>query len=258
MEVLKSIIAWALSPFVIGGGFLLLGVLCQRFSKPRLRKFFLVGGSAVLFIGALPVVTYESNRQRSLEYAPLQIEKISDKGQPTLIVVLGGGFNPDPWLPPTSRLNATIMARLIEGVRIYRLLPNSRLLISLSGDGTPGEKSLALLEIARTLDLDPDRLELLTEAESTADEAEMASDLRKENEQIIVATSASHMPRAMLTFADLNLDPIAAPTDFHYPREESASNKPWKQWIPSSGGHGENKKWLYETVATLGQRLGIL
>jgi uncharacterized SAM-binding protein YcdF (DUF218 family) len=86
----------------------------------------------------------------------------------------------------------------------------------------------------------------------------MTADRRREGEQVIVATSASHMPRAIITFADQDLDPIAAPTDFHYPRAESASNKPWKQWIPSSGGHGECQKWLYESVATLGQRLGLL
>lgn len=66
------------------------------------------------------------------------------------------------------------------------------------------------------------------------------------------------MPRALLTFADEGLEVLAAPTDFQYPRKESAVDRPWKRWIPSSGGHHENKMWLYETVATLAQRLGLL
>lgn len=259
MEILKSLVAWILSPFVIGVGLQLLGFLCLRLDRPRLTKTLLILGTFVLVVGGLPVLSYEANRQRSLLHEPFQPNVLSDPTRPTLVVVLGGGFDPDSWLPCNSRLNATVMARLIEGIRVHRSLPNSRLLVSLSSDGgTAREKKETLLELAQLLRLDPDELDLLTEAESTADEAEMAAERRREGEQVIVATSASHMPRAILTFADEGLDPVAAPTDFRYPREESAVDHPWKRWIPSGGGHYENKQWLYETVATLGQRLGIL
>jgi len=259
METFKTIIAWLLSPFVIGTGLQLLGFLCLKLGRRRATRAFLVIGTAILVIGGLPVLTYDANRNRSLIHEPFQTEQLADPFGPALIVVLGGGFDPDSWLSPTSRLGSAVTARLVEGVRVYRLLPNSRLLVSFAGDaGTPEEKRATLLELATILELDPDRLEILTEAESTADEAEMTAAIRSENERVLIATSANHMPRAMITFADLGLDPIAAPTEFHYPRKESRANKPWKQWIPSSHGHGQCQLWLYESVAILGQRLGII
>lgn len=259
METLKTLIAWFLSPFVIGMGLQLLGFLCLKLRRPKATRRLLIAGALVLVIGGLPVLSYGANRARSLTYEPFQVAKVDDPGQPALVVVLGGGFDPDPWLPPNSRLNSTVMARLIEGVRVHRLLPKSRLLVSLSSDGgTPQEKQETLLELAQLFHLDPKKVELITEAESTADEAEMTVERHQEGERVIVATSASHMPRALLTFADQGLEALAAPTDFQYPREESAVDRPWKRWIPSSGGHHENKMWLYETVATLAQRFGIL
>lgn len=259
METLKTIIAWFLSPFVIGMSLQLLGFLCLKVHRPKVTRLLLINGSLVLVLGGLPILSYEANRSRSLIHEPFRVAELDDPAHPTLIVVLGGGFDPDPWLPPNSRLNSTVMARLIEGVRVHRLLPNSRLLVSLSSDGgTPQKKQETLLELAQLFRLDHKKVDLITEAESTADEAELTVKRHQEGERVIVATSASHMPRALLTFADEGLEALAAPTDFQYPRKESAVDRPWKRWIPSSGGHHENKMWLYETVATLAQRLGLL
>ncbi|MEM9284206.1 MAG: ElyC/SanA/YdcF family protein [Verrucomicrobiota bacterium] len=258
MESFKELIAWALSPFIIGVGLQLIGFACWKKCGKRIAGSFLVIGTMVLVVGGLPVLTYEANRQRSLAYDPFQMDHITDAERPALIVVLGGGFDPDPWLSPTSRLGSTVMARFIEGVRLYRLLPDARLVVSFAGDaGTPEEKKATLEELGEIFQLDPDGLEILTEAESTADEARMTADMRRPDEQVIIATSAGHMPRAMLAFTDEDLAPIAAPTDFHFPREESTADEPWKRWIPSTGGHALSERWLYESVASLAQRSGL-
>lgn len=259
MEALKSIVAWFLSPLVIGVGIQLLGFLCLKLRRPHATRILVVTGTAVLLIGGLPVLTSGANRERSLRHAPFQLTQLDDPAKPALVVVLGGGFNPDPWLPPTSRLDSTVNARLMEGVRVFRLLPNSRLLVSFAGkDGTPEEMRSTLRELTSILALDPGRVEALTGAESTADEATMTAERCRAGERVVIATSAGHMPRAMLAFANRGLEPVAAPTDFRYPRKESASDKPWKQWIPSSAGHGECQQWLYESVATLAQRFGLM
>lgn len=259
MEYLKSIIAWLLSPFIFGIGLQLLGFFFLSLGRPRATKIFLISGTAILLIGGLPILTYGANRQRSLIHEPFQLKNPPDPACPSLIVVLGGGFDPDPWLSPTSRLDSTVTARMIEGVRVFRLLPKSRLLVSFAGNaGTPEEMRSTLRALTVILDLDPARIDALTGAESTADEAEMTAAIRKQGEQVILATSASHMPRAMLTFAGHGLVPVAAPTDFRYPRKESAADKPWKQWIPSTAGHGECQQWLYESVATFAQKIGLM
>jgi uncharacterized SAM-binding protein YcdF (DUF218 family) len=103
--------------------------------------------------------------------------------------------------------------------------------------------------------IDPARVELITEAESTEDEAELVKELRRDGEQVVIATSAGHMPRAMETFSNVGLSPIAAPCDFWYPRAGSPGEKKWKRWIPSAGGISGTHQMLYEGLASLWQKI---
>lgn len=140
----------------------MIGFLCHRLHKPRATKSFLGLGTLILVIGGLPLQSYSANRERSLVHAPFQRSTLANPDQPTLIVVLGGGFDPDSWLTPTSRLGSTVTARLVEGGRVHCLLPNSRLLVAFAGDdGTPEEMRATLRELTGILNLDPMRVEAL-------------------------------------------------------------------------------------------------
>jgi uncharacterized SAM-binding protein YcdF (DUF218 family) len=260
MEGFKSIVAWLLSPFIIGVAIQSAGLLRLISGRHgRAAKVLLAAGTVVLLVGGLPVLAHDANRRRELVHEPFQITRLADPAKPALVVVLGGGFNPDPWLSPTSRLDSTVTARMIEGVRVFRMLPDARLYVSFAGDdGTPDEMRATLRELAAILALDPARVHAFTGAESTADEARMTAAVRKQGERVIIVTSASHMPRAMITFAGHDMDPVAAPTDFRHARRESRTDKPWKRWIPSTAGHGESQQWLYESVATLARRIGLM
>lgn len=207
-------------------------------------------GTAVLILGSLPVLTYASNRQREFTHTPFQPDHLADPEGPVVVVVLGTGFNPDPELPPTARLDRVFTARFLEGVRVHRLLPDSRLLVSLSGDaGSVADKHRTLDQLATILQLDPERLDLLSEAESTADEAAMTAERCGAEERVVVATSAAHMPRAIQLFTEAGLDPVAAPTEYRRMRPGSPADKAWKRWIPSIDGLQETKDWLYESAA---------
>jgi uncharacterized SAM-binding protein YcdF (DUF218 family) len=100
------------------------------------------------------------------------------------------------------------------------------------------------------LAIDAARVSLITNAESTADEAEEVQ-RRFGEHRVVLVTSAGHMSRAMAIFSDAGLSPIAAPTGYYFARHGSSGDAVWPRWIPTTDGIGANHQWLYENVAML-------
>jgi uncharacterized SAM-binding protein YcdF (DUF218 family) len=130
------------------------------------------------------------------------------------ILVLGGGHSPDPWLPPTSRLSERALGRLTEGIRLHRMIPESRLI--LSGWSSSGSESVAEVMGRAAVDLgvDSTRISVLSEPSNTCREARVYNREFGPGNPLILVTSATHMPRAMQLFRQNGLDPVAAPTGF--------------------------------------------
>lgn len=225
-----------------------------RTKRRKLAVILLAVGFGVLVIGSLPVLSFAANRNREFVYRPLQPETDLDPAQPVLVFVLGTGFNPDSWLPPNSRVSGTFLARLLEADRIYHSRPNVRLLVSVANeDAAPADKQAFLTAMIKLLWLDPERVDLVAEAESTDDEARLLARHLRKDDQLVLVTSASHMPRAMTIFKDAGRKPAAAPTDFQYPRAGSHEDKAWERWVPSSEGIGGSHQMIYEALASLWQ-----
>lgn len=253
METLKLFIAWALSPLIIT---MALQILAWGLWARKRRRFalgLLAGSLAFLLVGSLPVFSYERNRTREYVFEPLDLDGDAlSPDRPALVVVMGTGFNPDPWLPPNSRVSGAAHARFLEAVRIYRSRPGARLLVSVADiDVEPAEKRKYLDAMVEWFRLAPERVDLVTKAECTEDEATLAAEHRREGERLVVVTTAGHMPRAMKIFGAAGLEPIAAPCDFNLPRKGSPEDKWWKKWIPSAYGVMGTQAMLYEWVAGL-------
>lgn len=256
MENLKSVAAWAISPLIIGLTLQALGWCLWPTRRRKPAVILLAAGFGVLVIGSLPVLSFGANRAREFTHRPLDPAADLDPGQPVLVFVLGTGFNPDPWLPPNSRVSGTFLSRLLEGYRIYHSRTDARLVVSVANeDADPKDKQAFLTAMTDLLSLDPQRVDLVTEAESTDDEARLLASRLRTGEQLVLATSASHMPRAMTIFKDAGMNPKAAPADFHYPRAGSPEDKAWKQWIPAADGIGGNHQMLREAIASLWQKV---
>ena len=131
------------------------------------------------------------------------------------IVVLGGGHNTEhAGVPPNDLLSSESMARLVEGVRLYRQLPQAKLLLS-GGAMRPMEtiaEATYLANIVSWFDIPKRDVVLETDSFNTADEAEEIEKI-VHTEPCYLVTSAIHMPRAMALFRQQGLHPIAAPTD---------------------------------------------
>lgn len=127
------------------------------------------------------------------------------------VVVLAGGYNPSVANPLSSQLTHQTLVRLVEGIKIYREMDGTRLV--LTGKGWAPEKSeaTAMKEMAIALGVSPQ--DIITEEESlnTLEHTRNLAGLLGKAPFVLV-TSALHMPRAIRAFERAGLMPVAAPT----------------------------------------------
>ncbi|MBW6508726.1 MAG: YdcF family protein [Desulfuromonadales bacterium] len=157
-------------------------------------------------------------------YAPLNSRWIADletrypayeagESSADFIAVLGSWHQTVDDQPLTSELSATAIVRLAEGIRIYRLHPGSRLIFTgyhgLWADPVAYPEKLRALAVALGVP-DGDILTFVGPRD-TAEEAQLMADLFADTEMVLV-TSATHMPRSMELFRGAGLDPTPAPT----------------------------------------------
>ncbi len=140
-------------------------------------------------------------------------KQLADKGV-KYIVVLSGGFR-DGNLTPADKLDCSIL-RLIEGVRLWRGVPRSKLV--LTGGAIPGlshDMSIArsLANMASQMTVPADAIILEDKSWTTEDQARMVAAIVGKSPFALV-TSAFHMPRSILNFQKAGLKPIPAPCDF--------------------------------------------
>jgi uncharacterized SAM-binding protein YcdF (DUF218 family) len=217
---LKKVVSFWLMPLPLCIALLVVGLFLARRSgrRPRLGRCLAAAGAALLILFSNRFV---SNRL----LAPLEdrypaIPEIA-LGTPTppplagcaFVAVLGGGHFDLPARSATGRLSPMALGRIVEAVRLLRILPGARLLVS--GPGTPGRLShgAVLAEAARSLGVDPARITVIDTALDTEDEAHAVAKLAG-GARVALVTSAWHMPRAAVLFRGAGVDFVACPADF--------------------------------------------
>lgn len=135
------------------------------------------------------------------------------KSSPDYIAVLGSWHQTVADQPLTSELSTTAIVRLAEGIRIYRLNPGSRLIFTgYHGlDVDPVAFPEKLKELAIALGVPDEDILTFVGPRDTVEEAQLIAELFADAELVLV-TSATHMPRAMELFRGAGLDPTPAPT----------------------------------------------
>lgn len=142
------------------------------------------------------------------------------KSPSEFVVILGGGHVSDPKLPVTSQINSSSLVRLVEGIRIYRNNPGSKLILSGGRVFDPIPESQILAEVAKDLGVNENDIILESGSKDTKDEAKIISSMVG-GTQFVLVTSACHMPRSMALFKRLGMNPVPAPTR-HFVREKQA------------------------------------
>lgn len=239
-QILKCLILPPGSIFIL----LLVGFVLSMLRFRRLGRVVL--GLGILLLYLLSISPTGDLLLGSLEsrYPPLSPERLPRLGT---LVVLGGGASATTYLPVSSRLTQNSTKRLLEAVRLYRLMDQPRIVIS-GGSGNPFVKvSEAALMRELLLDLGIPKRRILIEGESqnTFENAKAVQKLRLQ-QPLLLITSASHMARALKVFQALGMSPLPAPCDF---RTGWSADDPLR-FLPSSGALATSTAAIYEYLGT--------
>jgi len=132
---------------------------------------------------------------------------------PKYIHVLGSGHTSNPNIPLSSELCLVGLARVMEGISIYKRHPEMTIIFSGYGGTDPVSNARKNSEMALSMGVNPEKIILLETAKDTYAEAVQAKKIVGE-QPLVLVTSASHMPRATALFKKAGVKVIAAPTDF--------------------------------------------
>ena len=162
------------------------------------------------------------------------------------VVVLGGGHNDGEIRPALSRLSTSARARLTEGLRLLRLLPAAKLVVSGPSENGGPTHARILADSAVSLGVERTRILMIDDARDTEEEAARLRALVGDA-PVAVVTSAWHLPRAMALCTVQGLHALPCPTDYLYctPPRWQWSDFTWD--VPS----------LERSTAAVHERLGL-
>jgi uncharacterized SAM-binding protein YcdF (DUF218 family) len=213
MFLMKKIFSRFLFPLPLSLEFLLLGLFLLWFTRrQRAGKALATCGTILLLILSNGRISDTLLRPLEHRYPPIAVGHAVVGSPATFIVVLGGFGDHDSDVPITSHISPDQMVRLVEGVRLYRAIPGSKLILSGGHDCAEG-----MAQVAEALGVNAQDVLRLNEPRDTAEESQQIAPIVG-SQRFILVTSASHMPRAIGLFEKRGLQPIAAPTDFLTPR----------------------------------------
>ncbi len=239
MYFIKKIVSPFCFPLALSLEILFAGLILLWFTRRQ------KAGKVLITVGAFFLLALSSNSLSSALLHPLErrypaLQGSTFAGAPganiTYIVVLGGSGNEDPNLPITSHISPDLMVRLIEGIRLYRELPGSKLILSGGKESAGG-----MTRIARMLGVPAEDLMQLSDPRDTEEESRQIAPIVG-SQRLILVTSASHMPRAMGFFHKRGLRPIPAPTDYMAPEQ------PWEpdDLLPDASSLYKSQVAFYE------------
>ena len=190
---------------------------------PRTRRW----GWRVLSVDAVLVLVVGFGLTNGLlsrlenRYPPFPVEDAArcESFRGATVVVLGQGLG-SPELPVRFRENDCFRARLAEGAVIAHKIPECHLVVSQGGGNSLEEKLAAGAAFRDAFGFSSNQVSVMTIGRDTSSEAAAAVAIAGTN-RIVLVTSASHMPRAMIIFRAQGADPFPAPCDYRSSPEGS-------------------------------------
>lgn len=240
-------IKYWLHPFSIFWILFLIGIAALLLKKEKIYFVVFILAACWLFISSNYLLPKILISRLENNYTPFNPAEISDKNVSYNIVVLGAGFTDNKKLPFNDQLSPSALSRLIEGIRIHTLLPGSKLVVS--GPGFYGQISQGEVykKAAMSLGVDSNVVSIINTATNTFEESKAYAELYGKETPVILVTSASHMPRAMMMFEHQGIKPIPAPTDYQF----KSNSMEGHTWLPSLQNMDQMKIAITEYVGSL-------
>lgn len=228
---MRSILSGLINPMAVFWILFLVAIILQWRKKNIISRKLLVVSIFWFLVVSTPFIPNLLVSHLENQFEVASPNELNDFNHPVDILVLGGGHSNDERLPSTNQLSEVALTRLVEGIRLHRQLPNSRLITS----GAVGEEGIPQAEVLKRaailLGVEEKNIQTQTLPKNTWAEATEYKRIFGDSAQLILVTSATHMPRAVKLFRKAGLTPIAAPTN-HLIKKGKHRN-PWL-WMPSS------------------------
>ncbi len=157
-------------------------------------------------------------------------------------VVLAGGHRDNADFPVTSQIGPYTLVRLIEGIRIHRKYPGSKLILSGGSVNTIVTEAALMASIAKELGVNEKDIIIEDKSRDTKDEAKYLKKILN-NIPFILVTSATHMPRSVALFQKLGMNPLPAPTG-HIANGNQEISIP--SFLPDTNNLYKSKRVIYE------------
>ncbi len=248
MTVIRSIIPF-IEPLPLSLALLIAGLGLLIAKRRKAAMVFSGAGICILLVFGYGVFTKQALYSLERSYAPLAVEKIAPKLRDQIrhVVVLGSGHVSDPDLPKTAQISGDSLYRLVEGIRIYRLMPGSKLVISGGVIPDPVTNARVVSDVARQIGIPVQDTVVEERPSDTVEEARLLKGLLG-NRPFILVTSAAHMKRAMSIFQNFGMQPVPAPTDF------IIKNRPGgavESALPNCGNLWISQRVIYEWLGEI-------
>jgi uncharacterized SAM-binding protein YcdF (DUF218 family) len=126
---------------------------------------------------------------------------------------LGGGADFHADRSALARIGHSSRARLAEGIRLLRVLPDAKLITSGSGQADLPTMSQEAEQAALSLGVAVERIIRFDDARDTREEIRA---LKKQvgDAPVALVTSAFHLPRAMALCKEMRVNAIPCPSDY--------------------------------------------
>lgn len=258
MFLLKKIIGLLCMPLSLAAILLVAGLVLLWTGKRR------GSAGALLALGTIVAVGFASAPVADHLLAPLErrfepVLEVHNRDQDQFpgvgsvdvryVVVLGGGHRSDPRLPVSMRLSDASLARLTEGLRLHRQLPESVLVFTGGAVFDTMSHAQVMAEAARELG-QKGPVTLLDQPRDTAEEMLALRGVIAQGEPFWLVTSASHMPRTVLLAEAAGLNPIPAPTDFLVKHSGVSAVHPG-EFFPSATALRRGERAVYEYLGLI-------
>jgi uncharacterized SAM-binding protein YcdF (DUF218 family) len=237
--LLKKFVGALLMPLPFAVTLIFAGTILTLLRRlPRVRRWLVIAGVAWLVVLSNDWVADQLVRPIESQF-PAIPELPAGAPVPAAlaacryVAVLGSGNADVAGFSATNELGLEGLARIVEGVRILRVLPEAKLIVS--GPGSPGHATHAsvLEQAAISLGVAPDRIVRIDTAHDTEEEAGAILGLVG-SAQVALVTSAWHMPRAMALARHVGLQALACPANFTAPPRSADDWGEWMNWGPGA------------------------
>jgi uncharacterized SAM-binding protein YcdF (DUF218 family) len=247
---------WLLSPLTIAMGGWVAGIVLHSTRFRRLGVALSIVCAMMLWLVASPwgAQALTSSLERRYPAQTIEQTPVADA-----ILVLGGALDvAHPPERPYADLGSAA-DRIWHAAALYKA--GKAPLVMISGGNQPGQESLtseaeATRSMLMTLGVPGASIKLEGRSRNTLENARFSSEMIAEarSKQILIVTSAVHMPRAIeifeMAFKGKGVTFIAATTDV-----EGVQTLATMQWLPAAGQLAQSSRAIKEYIACIQIRL---